>query len=295
MPIARLNRLYRKYGFWMLLYRVYLKLHLYTLAPVSDRLGSWMFDKIHGTDTHANLPFEEMSEEDRVHASEDKDLSRPYMPSRPGPFYKMMRTINFPEGSGFIDFGCGKGRTLLLATRYRFARITGVEFSSDLCRAAEKNLALFRNKLKNPPHMEVVNIDASKYVIDDHDNVFFFFNPFDDPIMEKVLDRIRASYARNPRKMWIVYQFSQCSGLVAKEKLFRQIGEYDFHGKGRNYRIYANEEALTKEPRSGSLVSRLLQPGRVAGKLAIGMLVSDHVGECVVAAESLLALTVFLQ
>ena len=45
------------------------------------------------------------------------------------------------EGDVFVDFGCGKGRVLFLAARYRFARIIGVELSERMAEQARRNLA----------------------------------------------------------------------------------------------------------------------------------------------------------
>ena len=54
------------------------------------------------------------------------------------PFRRLMRTLSLPPGSGFVDFGCGKGRVLLLAAGFGFARITGVEFAKELCDIAKE-------------------------------------------------------------------------------------------------------------------------------------------------------------
>ena len=45
-----------------------------------------------------------------------------------------------PEEFSFIDIGCGKGRPLIIASRFGFKRLVGVEYSRRLSRAAEKNL-----------------------------------------------------------------------------------------------------------------------------------------------------------
>src|SRR5262249_45426157 len=43
----------------------------------------------------------------------------------------------------FIDAGCGKGRALLLASMFPFARIVGVEISPVTAEIARKNLGIF--------------------------------------------------------------------------------------------------------------------------------------------------------
>ena len=44
-----------------------------------------------------------------------------------------------------IDFGCGKGRALVVAAEYGFKQITGIDFAKTLCEEAEKNISLVRN------------------------------------------------------------------------------------------------------------------------------------------------------
>src|SRR5262249_16540884 len=50
-----------------------------------------------------------------------------------------------PRGLTFVDFGSGKGRALLCAAARPFKRIVGVEWSTDLCAIARRNVELFRS------------------------------------------------------------------------------------------------------------------------------------------------------
>ena len=43
-----------------------------------------------------------------------------------------------------MDLGCGKGRVLMLAVEYGFARVTGVDYSASLCEIARRNLDVLR-------------------------------------------------------------------------------------------------------------------------------------------------------
>ncbi len=52
----------------------------------------------------------------------------------------------------FVDFGAGKGRVALLAAKYPFVRVIGIEHSPRLVAAAKENAARFaqRNKSSVP-------------------------------------------------------------------------------------------------------------------------------------------------
>lgn len=58
----------------------------------------------------------------------------------------------------FIDLGCGKGRTLMIASDLGFMRIIGVEFVRELVEIARTNLA--KHKIFNAA---VVHVDAADF------------------------------------------------------------------------------------------------------------------------------------
>jgi SAM-dependent methyltransferase len=106
----------------------------------------------------------------------------------------------------FIDFGCGKGRTLLLAAQHGFGRVVGVEFSSNLCHIATANAHRFAASFGRPlTPIEIVCGDARDYMIPPTACLFWFFHPFDIAVMNIVAERIAQSLAAKPRPIAIVY------------------------------------------------------------------------------------------
>jgi len=113
-----------------------------------------------------------------------------------------LRSIN--ENKNFIDFGCGKGRAMIVAANYGFTNITGIDFARALCVLAEKNIQntklLFLSAKFN-----IICDDAVNYKIQIDQTVFFFFNPFDEVVMLKVVKNILASLKKKERKIYIMY------------------------------------------------------------------------------------------
>lgn len=101
----------------------------------------------------------------------------------------------------FVDFGSGKGRVLLLAARRPFKRVVGVEFSPNLHEAAVSNIA--HAGLQGRVISTLA--DAATFEIPPEPCVFYFYNPFDAPVLRAVMRNIAASYDRHPRPMYIVY------------------------------------------------------------------------------------------
>lgn len=103
-----------------------------------------------------------------------------------------------------VDFGCGKGRVLAVAAHYGYTKITGIDFAKALCVAAEQNIQ--RVKANFPSvQFTIICDDAVNYKIAPDENVFFFFNPFDEVVMLQVVKNILQSLRQSPRHVTIVY------------------------------------------------------------------------------------------
>jgi len=103
-----------------------------------------------------------------------------------------------------LDYGCGKGRVLAVAPYYGFTKLTGVEFAKELCDTARKNI--FEVQQKFPEKVfNIIHVNAVDYLIENDTNVFFFFNPFDELVMLRVVKNILMSIKAFPREAYIVY------------------------------------------------------------------------------------------
>lgn len=104
----------------------------------------------------------------------------------------------------FLDIGSGKGRALCVAAHHGFGQVTGIDFSKKLCDLASENLQ--KTKEKTPSlQFKVINNDAFYYEIPANTDCIFLFNPFDEIIMNAVVQNIRKSLHQHPRKLSIVY------------------------------------------------------------------------------------------
>ena len=100
----------------------------------------------------------------------------------------------------FLDYGAGKGRSLVLAARYyKFRRVVGVEMSAELCGQATHNL-----KRVAAGQAEIICCDAATYEPPSDTTVFFLYNPFLGETMKAVVQNVRKSLAESPRGAAIV-------------------------------------------------------------------------------------------
>ena len=138
----------------------------------------------------------------------------------------VLRSLPLPRGRVFVDLGCGKGRTLLLASLHPFARAVGVEFSGELCEVARRNAGAFRARHPAACEIEVVEADALERPIAPDEDVFFLFHPFRPIVLEGVLENVAASARARPRPLWLIYNNPEHADLVARSGLFGEATEF---------------------------------------------------------------------
>lgn len=104
----------------------------------------------------------------------------------------------------FIDYGCGKGRVLILAAIHGFRHIVGVELQRDLAAVCEANL---RGTLRRFPatQCEVYQGDAARFELPPGAVTAFFYNPFSGAVLEQVLIRLKERAEELPDCVRIVY------------------------------------------------------------------------------------------
>lgn len=118
------------------------------------------------------------------------------------PLHTLLRNMNITEVDSIIDIGCGKGLFLYYASRFRFGRIDGLEYSGELVQTAKQNVDLMSDH-----RIHIYHQDAREYSDYGRYNYFFINNPFDAGIMESVIRKLKESYHLNERKMTVIYQF----------------------------------------------------------------------------------------
>lgn len=160
------------------------------------------FDRRHGIETSVIVPVAEMQDVDAALASHAVH----YEPSTLPKFERAMRALPVDYSRyTFVDYGSGKGRVLLLAARYPFRRVVGVEMSAALNAAAAANIRSYERLNRLSTAIELVQGDARNFVVPGGDLIAYFYNPFDESVLQSVWDRLQASVRQEPRSLFIVY------------------------------------------------------------------------------------------
>ncbi len=154
-------------------------------------LISYIYERLHGLDfsmAYAGKLQMDSEEFNGYCMTDTKDMMR------------MLRAVPIdPSRATFLDVGCGKGMCLKCAVEIGYQKVAGLELDPHLAAIARKNM----EKLKMDAECICSDaVDFSSYA--DYD-VFYFYNPFGEFILEKVIQKIKDSQKRRNRQIWIIY------------------------------------------------------------------------------------------
>lgn len=106
----------------------------------------------------------------------------------------------------FVDYGCGKGRALLLAAECGFESVVGVELAPALHTVAVRNVEAYRRRCPGSPRIDVCLGDAADLPLPPNNALLFFYNPFREAVCRKVLTNIERAYRQRPRNLVVAYR-----------------------------------------------------------------------------------------
>ncbi len=158
------------------------------------------FEKQLGIHTHSIVNLQKLTL-----AGENSDQNHHYQGASYYILYSIFnqlpsKTKAFP----LIDFGCGKGRALFVAEQCGFTNLVGVDIAKELIEVANDNHANYKKKNQHST-IQFLFEDATQYHIPSNAEVFYFFNPFGEEILQKVIDHIKESVKTNQRTIYCIY------------------------------------------------------------------------------------------
>jgi len=107
---------------------------------------------------------------------------------------------------------------LLMAAARGFAKVIGVEFSSELAAIARRNCLI-----AGFPKIEVITADACDLTPLAGNLVLYMYNPFELPVMRCVVANLLASRWREAEELYVIYLTPRCARLFDQEPRFQRI------------------------------------------------------------------------
>lgn len=183
----------------------------YARSYVEERLES--FDARFGTDTSAP-----------TFARDQKTSVHFYVPTTASVIYEILGSLPVqPYKSVFVDMGSGKGRALLVASEFPFAKIVGIELMDDLHRIAERNVERFKPSSQKCATIDLHCMDVLDYDYGDDPVVLFLFDPFGREILENVVANLEGSLKAKPREAYVVYVYPQYEDVLRNSPALRRV------------------------------------------------------------------------
>jgi SAM-dependent methyltransferase len=187
------------------------------LSSFSD----YFFDLKYGIETFSWMELDELEIDGRK-----KKRANMYQPTCTLPLRRLLRKLNIPPGKILVDLGCGKGIVLMVASEFGFREIRGIEISPVLCDIALRNCSIYKEKTKTQTDITIVMSDVIDYGLNDDEDVFYLFNPFDEYVLWKVLENIMASLQRRNREILIIYRNAVDASIIEGSGYFTKIMDY---------------------------------------------------------------------
>lgn len=159
--------------------------------------------------------------------------SLPYEASSENYFRRAMQHIPAEVNDYvFVDIGSGKGFVLLLAAEFPFKTIIGVEFSQTLAAIALENIRRCDKRRRQCFDIQCVCADGTEFVLPPEPTILYLFNPFQGPIMDRMIDNIKQSLRQHPRDFWILYLNPM------ENRKFRRSAEFRLIHEDRDFSVF---------------------------------------------------------
>lgn len=189
-----------------------------------------LWDFRHGVDTCGEIPLTSYDFQ-----SDNKAPGLEYHSHHPQILRDTFKALSIQhERYTFIDFGCGKGRALLVAAEFPFRKIVGLEFAPQLAQIAQNNVKSYRGSHRNCQDLEVLCIDATSYALPPEPQVLYFYSPFTGSVMERVVANIDRSLKIWPRDLFVLF-----SGVfIMRDRAFGKRPQYQQLRRERYFDLY---------------------------------------------------------
>ena len=191
--------------------------------PRGRQSSHLFFDTLFNVETTKNVSVEDMRciSSNHLHAE-------PYKSMNPSGLQWILSAlpkslpINYKDFT-FLDIGSGKGMALLVASEFSFQKIVGIEFAKNLHRIAQHNVRSYNSQTQKTEHIEILLEDAVNYIFPPERLLIYFFNPFDETIMTRVLDNLERCFMTHRQEIIIVYCNPICASLFEAKPFLKKV------------------------------------------------------------------------
>lgn len=157
----------------------------------------------------------------RTSGRDDSHADQYYYPYEPTPYCVLERLADsgwIGKRNVLLDYGTGKGRVCFFLSYQTRCRSVGIEYDEQIYERAAENL----EHAASGGRVSFAREHAERYPVEPEVDRCYFFNPFSEEILRKVLARIRESYYEKPRQILLFFYYPSeeyVSLLMAEEEM----------------------------------------------------------------------------
>ena len=123
----------------------------------------------------------------------------------------------------FVDLGAGMGRAMLLASKFPFREVVGVELHPALVRTAKKNLTVWRAGGRGLAPLRIQMEDAAQFIFPPNPTLVFLFNPFGATVLRRVMSGVATQFATRPNQLDLIYVNCEQESVLATNPGLKRI------------------------------------------------------------------------
>ena len=213
-------------------------------SHVKSRLYGWRWEKInnrlfdfyYGTDTHR----ESLLSDEGITVSQAQKGNSVYRPFWKTEFNECItsleRDLSFYT---FVDVGSGKGKLLLLASRFPFVESIGIEYTRGLHQTAMENIRKFKRRSNTHLNISSVHADALEWEMPNRPAVYFVYNAFDYETTNAFFAKLEKHILKTKVSTIIIY--GNLRDISEREDAFQILKSFTVHCRTRRYIVFVND------------------------------------------------------
>ena len=123
----------------------------------------------------------------------------------------------------FIDIRAGRGRSCLLASKWKFNRILAYEYEAETFDDLQMNVAQFPRSLMACRRIDCHRGDVDGIALPDQPCIIYFSGAWRERMIPGVMNYVRDTYRQSPRPIYVVLENADEETALPEDKIFERI------------------------------------------------------------------------
>lgn len=123
----------------------------------------------------------------------------------------------------FVDIRAGRGRSCLLASKWKFHRILAYEYDPEIFDDLQMNIAQYPRSLMACRRIDCYRGDVDGVRLPDQPCIIYFSGAWRERMIAGVMNYVRDSYRQSPRPIYVVLENADDQAAIPEDRIFERI------------------------------------------------------------------------